>query len=209
MEQRRFPIFSERFAELRGDMTQGEFADFLNVSRPTVGFYENGARVPDAIVLRQIAEKCGVSADWLLGLTDVKSSDPDIRTMSEKLHLSEVAIDVILGMTAPDNLGGDPEILYALNAMLEGMASFREVEKDGKVLTLGTPVCPVLLDISDYLSFQPINESEASDFFELVHQIPDGKSVKITNNALKTELIKELVNSLDQLKGKYYKSPEK
>lgn len=45
MEQKRMPIFAERFAQLRGEMTQGEFAEFLGISRPTVGFYENGTRL--------------------------------------------------------------------------------------------------------------------------------------------------------------------
>lgn len=70
MEKQRFPIFAKRFNELRGDMSQDEFSKYLGISRPTVGFYENGARIPDALVLRQIAEKCNVSVDWLLGLSD-------------------------------------------------------------------------------------------------------------------------------------------
>lgn len=73
MEQKRFPTFSKRFSELRKDMTQGEFAEFLGISRPTVGFYENGTRIPDALVLRQISEKCQVSTDWLLGLSNFRT----------------------------------------------------------------------------------------------------------------------------------------
>lgn len=70
MEANRFPDFSKRFRELRGDKTQAEFAEMIGVSRPTVGYYENGTRLPDAITLRQIAERCKVSSDWLLGLSD-------------------------------------------------------------------------------------------------------------------------------------------
>lgn len=70
MEKQRLPIFAKRFNELRGDMSQDEFSKHLGISRPTVGFYENGARIPDALVLRQIAEQCNVSTDWLLGLSD-------------------------------------------------------------------------------------------------------------------------------------------
>lgn len=91
MEQKRFPVFAERFAQLRGDMTQGEFAEFLGISRPTVGFYENGTRIPDALVLRQIAEKCHVSADWLIGLSNVSSIDSNIQGFCEYTGLSEVA----------------------------------------------------------------------------------------------------------------------
>jgi transcriptional regulator with XRE-family HTH domain len=73
----RFPAFQKRFAELRvkHDMSQEEFAQFLNMSRPTIGFYENGDRIPDALTLKNISVKCGVSSDYLLGLSDVKTID--------------------------------------------------------------------------------------------------------------------------------------
>ena len=66
----RLPIFTERFRELQGDRSNTEFAEFLEISRQTVGFYCNGDRIPDALTLKQIAEKCGVSADWLLGISN-------------------------------------------------------------------------------------------------------------------------------------------
>ena len=71
----RFPVFSQRFRDLRGKMSQDKFADFLGTSRPTVGFYENGDHLPDALTLSQIAKKCNVSADYLLGLSDAKTKD--------------------------------------------------------------------------------------------------------------------------------------
>ena len=74
-KQHRFPIFCDRLCELQGKKTIAAFAAFLGLSRPTVNFYLNGDRVPDALTLRQIAERCNVSSDWLLGLSDVK--DPD------------------------------------------------------------------------------------------------------------------------------------
>ena len=60
-KKEKISIFAARFGELRGERTQAEFAQFLGISRATVGFYENGERIPDALVLRQIAERCGVA----------------------------------------------------------------------------------------------------------------------------------------------------
>jgi len=82
MEASRLPVFREKFRELRGDLTQAQFADKLGLSRPTVGLYESGARIPDAKVLQKIASRCNVSADNLLGLpscqTDMEpENDPD------------------------------------------------------------------------------------------------------------------------------------
>lgn len=90
---RKLPIFADRFRELRGERTQAEFADFLGISRPTVGFYENGDRVPDAIILKQIAERCGVTSDYLLGLSDNRTAgNADI---GAEIGLSDEAIRVL------------------------------------------------------------------------------------------------------------------
>ena len=91
--KKKMPIFAARFGELRGDRTQAEFAEFLGISRPTVGFYENGERIPDAVVLRQIAEKCGVTADYLLGLSDNKSLEYE--NIGNITGLSDKAIETL------------------------------------------------------------------------------------------------------------------
>jgi len=122
MEQKRLPTFSERFTELRGDRTQGEFAKFLGISRPTVGFYENGSRIPDALVLRQIAEKCGVSADWLLGLTDCKAIDADIKIICEQTGLSENSVKLLKEF---DNLLDHDFVSLLINNLIEEWYSYQ------------------------------------------------------------------------------------
>ncbi len=54
----RFPAFHGAFVELMGDMTIQQFADKLGMSRATVGFYAAGQRIPDALGVKIIAEKC-------------------------------------------------------------------------------------------------------------------------------------------------------
>lgn len=88
----RLPIFTERFRELQGKQSNTDFAEFLGISRQTVGFYWNGDRVPDALTLIKIAQKCSVSADWLLGLTEVSSKSADIREICEFTMLNEQAV---------------------------------------------------------------------------------------------------------------------
>ena len=77
MEQSINPKFKDRFAKLRAEnkMTQKAFAEFLGIARPTVGFYENGERIPDAQILAQIADRCGVSSDWLLGRSNYRRDE--------------------------------------------------------------------------------------------------------------------------------------
>lgn len=89
----KLPIFAERFNALRGERTQAEFAEFLGISRPTVGFYENGERIPDALVLSQIAKQCGVTTDYLAGLSDNKTLDG--ANVAKATGLSDKAINVL------------------------------------------------------------------------------------------------------------------
>ncbi len=87
----RMPILRERLNELRGELSYAEFAEKLDISRATVGFYLAGERVPDALTLKKIAEKCKVSVDYLLGLSDAANLDNMV--IGSELGLSDKAID--------------------------------------------------------------------------------------------------------------------
>ena len=94
-KENRLPIFTRRFCELQGERSNTEFADFLGLSRQTVGFYCNGDRLPDVITLLQIAEKCSVSTDFLLGQSDVRTQVPEIQSICKYTGLTESAVEWI------------------------------------------------------------------------------------------------------------------
>lgn len=56
----------QRLAQVRGGLSQQEFADRIGVSRNTLVRYENNRRVPDATTLQRIIEDYEVDANWLL-----------------------------------------------------------------------------------------------------------------------------------------------
>ncbi len=95
MKKAKMRVFQERFKTLRGELTQEQFARVLGISRPTVCLYERGERIPDAEMLRDIAEKCEVSADYLVGLTDVKHRNPNIRDSCDLLGIPENVVMLI------------------------------------------------------------------------------------------------------------------
>ncbi len=91
----RFPDFRARLRELQGDRSNVEFAAFLGMSRQTIGFYLNGDRIPDILALRQIAERCNVSADWLLGLSDVKDPDGTLQQVCRYTGLNAQSVQFL------------------------------------------------------------------------------------------------------------------
>ena len=62
-----------RLRELRGDLTQQEFADKLKLSRSYISDVERGRSYPSIPFLVAIAVNCGTSLDWLL----TGEEDPD------------------------------------------------------------------------------------------------------------------------------------
>lgn len=55
-----------RAVRLRNHMTQAEFAESIGYATLTVGSWERGESVPRIAILRKIAEKYGVTLEWLM-----------------------------------------------------------------------------------------------------------------------------------------------
>lgn len=61
--------FSNRLKQLRIEKgkTQKEIADFLNLTVPAYGFYEQGRNFPNIEIICKIADYFNVSVDYLIG----------------------------------------------------------------------------------------------------------------------------------------------
>ena len=93
-------IFAKRLRELikTKGIKHGDLADkkVLNVSRQAVGQYCNGTALPPADKIVILARYFDVSADYLLGLTDAKTTkDTDLRAIVDYTGLSEECIKEI------------------------------------------------------------------------------------------------------------------
>lgn len=54
-------------------LTQKDIAEASGVSRPFISEFESGGRIPSVSVLNQIAEKLGVTLDYLVNGGDKKT----------------------------------------------------------------------------------------------------------------------------------------
>lgn len=95
-QNNRIPMFRDHLRELMGDLSTTDFAKKIGLSRQTVGFYLNGDRIPDCETLAQICSKCDVSANWLLGLSDVKNPDSSIAAITQSTGLSEQSVERLI-----------------------------------------------------------------------------------------------------------------
>lgn len=93
-----------RIGKLRAwlGLSQPEFAERLGMDRAkgrsTINNWESGANKIKADDLKRIAQTFGVSADYLLGLSEVKSVDEDIKKTCKTTGLSQDAVTALLSM---------------------------------------------------------------------------------------------------------------
>lgn len=101
-------IFGKRLRSLRRekDVVMVEMAKDVGLTQTTLSKYENGKRIPNIEILERIAQYLDVSADYLIGKTDIrepyyKGTDDYIegfrKEMAEKGHdISDKSKDEII-----------------------------------------------------------------------------------------------------------------
>lgn len=90
-------IFANRLKELREKigLNQKECAEKLNISRGSISFYENGERLPDIETIYNMSNFFNVSADYLVGLADEPSNNPEINDIKAYTGLTENSIEFL------------------------------------------------------------------------------------------------------------------
>lgn len=197
--------FKENFPKLRGDNeTQKEFAERIGVSLPTAGFYINGDRLPDALVLKNICQRCDVSADFLLGLQKEPRASIDEQGAHKLTGLSSRAIEVLEKL----NKSGDNSSLLAAISLLivqEERPSFTENTSDNEILQ-AIYDCSRRSAMSTINAFLLTQESNQHSVFttngDIVQNFASAPSAELTFGCNNSEIIESvLLNRLrDQLK---------
>ena len=68
--------FLERLKELQGDGSVAALARRIGIKQNTFDLYIKGRRKPSVELVFSIIHNCGVSFEWLFGLSDVRRADP-------------------------------------------------------------------------------------------------------------------------------------
>lgn len=80
-----------RLEELRKQLglSQNELAEKLNMTQQRISAYEKGKREPDINTITQLADFFGVSTDYLLGKSDIRKTDAEIKQEFEFAYHKE------------------------------------------------------------------------------------------------------------------------
>lgn len=95
-------MFGERLKQLRKErgITQERLASILGVERSSVGKYEGKSKIlPSDDVKKRIAEYFGVSVDYMLGLTDIRSSENKKQPTVKDDELDETLVNFLSGLS--------------------------------------------------------------------------------------------------------------
>lgn len=96
-------VFCKRAKKLFGDMGQMELAVKIGISQGVISSIKNNkAKAPAADTIFRIARYFNVSADYLLGLSDVPSVDVDLKAVCDYTGLSLESVVFLNGLKKYD-----------------------------------------------------------------------------------------------------------
>lgn len=194
----KMPCFRERLNQLLTDSgkTIVGFAKFLGTTRQSLGYYLNGERVPDALMVKQICERCNISADWLLGLSDVKKPDADIQAVCEYTGLSEASISKLKNFTG----FGHDNVIELLLSTEDGIRLLNNLDNyiyldawDGYICNENGETVP--LPQGQFIMFHRYNNAALQ--------------YGISTNVLMTSFLESIKSDMVKLHGYIYKREKK
>jgi transcriptional regulator with XRE-family HTH domain len=107
-------IFAQRLNDILRDkeITQDQLCKDTSIGASSISAYRNGLTDPTIINLRKMANRIGVSCDYLLGLSEVKSPNPKINEIEAYTGLSEDAIAIFHKLR-----NAHPQFSYRIHVM--------------------------------------------------------------------------------------------
>lgn len=107
-------------------LSQEKFGEMVNMSQRSVAAWESGDRTPSFATLSALADQLGVTVDWLLGRTDVKT---DINKKQPAVQDGELLDHIVM------RLRDLPEpALSRVSDFLQGLQAGQEIAKEAQAL---------------------------------------------------------------------------
>ena len=119
--------FSERIAAIRKNLkfSQEKFGELAGVSQRTVAFWESGERMPSHSTISCLADRLGVSVDFLLGRSDEATTENKKQPAVQDGELLDNIITRLRDLPDP--------ALSRVSIFLEGLQAGQEIAKEAQV----------------------------------------------------------------------------
>lgn len=180
--------------------TQEHFASLLEISRVTYIHYEKGVRTPDLYVLRNISKVTGLSADYILGISETKNvAQSDI---AKTTGLSEKSIEFLKTTKTQKNISNS-----ILNSIIEEES---ELKANETLLNLLNSIVQYVLFDKDEIKIKGPGVSEKLSEGDSFTIVMGKKSLtfpsKESDAIVEYLLIQDVIKRLKIFKKKYIKS---
>lgn len=158
MEKKRYKELGQRLtaARLQKGLKQKDVAKIIGVHDNLISYYENGERRPNVDQYVQMAELFDVSVEYLLGLSDIPTSDKNLQFVCDYTGLSKSAV-LILNHNKRERA-------HYLNTFVDGFIHLCN-ENEGLIVNHGV-LSDSLWEANDYINNQPNKQSDVSIQFK-------------------------------------------
>ena len=141
--------FSKTLRKLRTErnLSQQDLAGKLFVTRPTIARWESGVRLPDAMMIKRLAEVLGVDVDFLISAVSASEGTPNVIMVDDRKVILTGGLPILEKAIPHANItgftDGDEAIEYAKANRV--FLAFLDIELRN---TNGLNVCKSLLEIN-------------------------------------------------------------
>lgn len=141
-------MFAIRLKELRQSkgMTQSQLASKLGMSSRTIASYEQGVNEPSIATIKKLSELFDVTSDYLIGLTNIKTTDLTVATISNYLGLTPNTIFHL-------HVYQENQCKQEYSDELHRASALKQSQMLSTLNMFFDPSCDLLDSITDYLNF--------------------------------------------------------
>lgn len=202
MSDKKFNNRNLREAIDKSRMTREQIADKVQCDTSSITKYYNGDRYPKTDVIIKLAKLFNVSTDYLLGVTDVATTDKDLRFVCDYTGLKEKTV-INLNFVKRDFNEQDNEYKDDIYDLLNNLVvhSLYQLSKNQSLLNLYCFTCLLKKEIkeTDYNALECANillnsylYSAEQDYQELIYDLFEIKEAKAEINKILDQSPKRL-----------------
>ena len=141
--------FAETMRKLRIErgLSQRELAEKMFVTRPTVARWENGSRLPDAVMITRLSQCLGVDVNTLLNVAAESEESPNVIMVDDRVIILSGGLPVLEEVLPKANVTGFTSPTQAIEFAKANPVSLALLDIElGK--TSGFELCRELLNIN-------------------------------------------------------------